>query len=369
MTHSFYSPTKFIFEHDAIKNNAEALCSLGKKAMIITTPSAARITGALDDVTKALAAARLSYEIFSEVEQNPSFDTVCRAAKSAVASDCDFFIGIGGGSALDAAKAAALISANPELSEEEIFSYKFKISPYPIAVVGTTAGTGSEVTRYSIITGSDGRKKNISDYSLLPALALGDAKYLSHMSASVIKSTALDALCHSFESWFNNLADDFSDTFALRAIKLLIPEFETISAYGTDGLDDKDFESLYLASVYAGLAIEKTGTAMCHTLSYYLSEKFGIPHGNACAVYLPAYLMHCSKWAPEKSALLYDELCRTEEEIRALAADLTVVPEIRFTEKELSDIRPRLKNNRSLSKCPGDISPEYIEEIIKALFM
>lgn len=369
MTHSFYSPTEVIIGDDAVKKGAAKLCSLGKKAMIITTPSAARISGALGDVTEALEAAGLSYELFSEVEQNPSYQTVCNASRKALNANCDFFIGIGGGSALDAAKAASLITANPDLSEEEAFSCKFKNAPYPIAVVGTTAGTGSEVTRYSIITGSDGRKKNISHYSLLPTLAFGDVKYLSSMSASVIKSTALDALCHAFESYFNKLADDFSDTLAIRAAKLLIPEFETISAYGTDGLDSKDFEALYLASIYSGLAIEKTGTAMCHTLSYYLSENFGISHGNACAVYLPAYLMHCSKWAPEKSALLYDELCRTEEEIRALAADLTAIPEIHLTAKELSDIRPRLKNNRSLLKCPGDASPEYIEEIIKALFM
>lgn len=369
MTHSFYSPTEFIFERDAVKYHAEKFASLGKKAMLVTTPSAARTTGALSDVTQALSAFSIPYEIFSEVEANPSYSTVKRAAELANSASCDFFIGIGGGSAMDSAKAAALIAANVDLSEEDIFSAKAENAPYPIAVVGTTAGTGSEVTHYSIITGSDGRKKNIKNINLLPRIAFGDTKYLAFMSDALLKTVALDAACHAFESYFNRLEDDFSSTFAIRALKLLIPEFETISAYGSEGLDDKDYEALYLASIYAGLAIEKTGTAMCHSLSYYLSESRNIPHGKACAVFLPAYLMHCSKWEPERSAALFDELCRTEEEMRTLISDLTQVPEISFTEDDLSAIRPRLSGNSSLSKCPGEVSPEYFEEIIKALFM
>lgn len=369
MKHRFFAPTEMIIEENAVMTNSEKLCAVGTKAMIITSRSAARVTGALSDVTSALDNGSVPYEIFSEVEPNPLYSTVKKAAKKAVESGCDFLIGIGGGSPLDAAKAAALLAANTDISEEDAYAGKFDNAPLPTVAVGTTAGTGSEVTKYAVITSSEGRKKTIRGESLLPVLSFGDIRYLKHMSPSVLKSTALDALCHAFESYFNRNADDFSSTMAVRALKLLIPEFETISSYGTDGLDNEDYTSLYLASIYSGYAIETTGTAMCHALSYYLSETYLIPHGNACAVYLPAFLMHSSRWAPEKSALLYDELCRTEEEIRTLAADLTEIPEIRFSENDLTALRPRLENNPSLSKCPGETSPKYFEEIIKALFM
>lgn len=369
MKHRLFSPTDMIIEKDAVKNNSSRLASFGKKAMIVTTASAAKKTGALSDVTDALFSSGVPYEIFSGIEPNPKYESVLAAANAAIKAGCDFFIGIGGGSALDAAKAVSLLAANPGVSEEDAFIYNVKNAPYPIVTVGTTAGTGSEVTRYSVITTSSGIKKSIANEALLPSLALGDVKYLSFMSPSVLKSTALDAMCHAFESYFNRLADDFSDTFAIRALKLLIPEFETIASYGTEGLDEKDYEALYLASIYAGAAIETTGTTMCHALSYYLSEEKGIPHGFACALYLPAFLMHCSKWETERSADLYDELLRTESEIKTLVTDLTDVAELKLGEADLEKIRPRLINNKSLIKCPGETSPEYFEEIIKALFM
>lgn len=369
MKHSFYSPTKMIIEENAVINNFSALCSLGTKAMLVTSRSAAKVTGALDDVIAALDKGGLPYVVFSEITPNPLYETVQKAAEIAKSEGCDFFIGIGGGSPLDAAKAISLLCANPGITESNVYACEFTNDPFPIAAVGTTAGTGSEVTRYSVITNSAGMKQTIRSDKLLPAISFGDVRYLKHMSADVIKSTALDAMCHAFESYFNQKADDFSATMAVRALKLLIPEFETISAYGTDGLDSEDFTNLYLASIYSGYAIQTTGTAMCHALSYYLSEEFSIPHGYACAVYLPAFLMHSSKWAPEKAALLYDELCRTEEELRTLATDLTAVREIHFSKQNFDAMRPRLKNNGSLSKCLGETSPEYFEEIIKALFM
>lgn len=369
MKHRFFSPTQMIVQKDAVKAYGEKICSFGKKAMIVTSKTAAKVTGALSDVEGVLKGGNIPYEIFSEVEQNPSYNTVSLAADLAVKSGCDFFIGIGGGSAMDAAKAVSLLCANPEISEEDAFSLNISNDPYPIICIGTTAGTGSEVTEYSVITGTDGKKKSIGTEKILPVLSLGDITYIKKMSSKVLKSTAIDAMCHAFESYFNKKSDSFSNTFSIEALKLLIPEFETISAYGSDGLDDLDFENLYLASIYAGYAIATTGTAFCHGLSYYLSENFSVPHGFACGVFLPAFLMHNSKWAKEKSARLYDELCRTEYEIRTLVSDLNEAGEISFTEKDLEILRPRLKNNKSLEKCLGECTPEYAEEILKALFM
>ncbi len=368
LIHKFSSPVNMIIEKNAVKNNKDLLKTLGTKALIVTGKSSAEKTGALSDVADALDTLELKYEIYSKIAPNPTYESVEEAAKLGILKGCDFVIGIGGGSPLDASKAIAALMKNPDMTEEEAFAVKYKNGAYPIVAVGTTAGTGSEVTPYAVITGSDGRKKSMRSPLLLPAIAFGDISYISKMDGELIKSTALDAMSHAIESYFCRIANDFSKTFALRAIKLLIPEFETISAYGTDGLDDEDFENLYLASIHAGYAISMTGTAMCHALSYYLSERKGIPHGKACALYLPAFILHNIKWAPKESAEFYDEILRTDEEMRTLITDLTGTYELKLTDEDYEIIRPRLNNNPSLEKCLGECPPAYAEEIMKALF-
>ncbi len=367
MYHRFRSTVNMIIEKGAVKKNSEKIASVGKKALIVTGRSAAKMTGALDDVIFVLENSKIPYEIYSGILPNPTYSSVKEAAELGISNACDFVIGIGGGSPLDAAKAIAVLMANPLISEEDAYLSKYE-NVLPVVAIGTTAGTGSEVTPYAVITGSDGKKRSMRSEKILPVLSLGDITYISKMSHSLIKATALDAMAHALESYFNKTANDFSKTFAIRTLKLLIPEFETISAYGTDGLDDEDFENLYLASIYAGYAISVTGTAMPHALSYYLSEEKDVPHGIACALYLPAFILHNLKWAPGESALLYDEILRTEEEMRTLITDLTEVSEIKLTEEDYQAIRPRLVNNGSLAKCLGECPPSYAEEIMKALF-
>lgn len=367
MKHWFSTPVEMIIEKDAVRNHKDALRALGTRAFIVTTPSAARTSGALADVTDALSG--IPFDMFCDVEQNPSFDTVKRAADKAREAGSDFFIGIGGGSALDAVKVVSLLAADPTLTEDDCFSGSFKTEAFPIAVVGTTAGTGSEVTPYAVLIASDGRKKTVRGKTILPRIALGDAAYLTTMPDAVLRSTALDAVCHAFESWFNKKANAFSEVFAKEALKTAIPVLETISAYGTDGLDEEDYEALYLSSILAGYAISVTGTAMAHTGGYFLSERYGIPHGIACALLLPAFLMHNTRHAPSRGALLYDELCRTEEEMRALVTDVMPSVTLTLTEEEIASLAPRWENNPSLEKCLGTVTGEYMETILKALFV
>lgn len=367
MNHHFFSPTHLFLEKEAVSHHSDALCSLGRKAFLVTTPSAAKKSGALEDVTKALSLHGIPFDIFDAVEQNPSFATVRRAAEIARSADCDFFIGIGGGSALDAVKAVSLLAKNA-LDEEAMYAQS-SLPAYPIACVGTTAGTGSEVTPYAVITTSAGQKRTVRGETLYPAVSLCDPRYLKTMPGAVLRATALDAAAHCLESFFNRQATGFSDTLAIAGLKRLVPEFETISAYGTDGLDDEDFEALFLASLYGGYAISLTGTTLPHTAGYYLSERFGLPHGIACALFLPAFLMHNNRWSSSKLALLCDELCRSDEELRSLLTDLTPETKVSLSEEDIVSLEPRFLNNVSLKKCPGDCDAAYIQRLYRALFL
>ena len=172
MTHIFGSRTKMIIEKNAVMNNKELL-SLGKKAIIVTSKSAAAVSGALVDVTSALALLDIPYAVYSDIAENPTYESVKEASQKAIDENCDFVIGIGGGSPLDAAKAVAILLTNPDITEEDFYKCNF-IVPAPIALIGTTAGTGSEVTPYSVITNSDGKKASVASKDILTIVSFGD---------------------------------------------------------------------------------------------------------------------------------------------------------------------------------------------------
>ena len=152
-------PTKVFYGDEVIINNASVLKGLGKKAMIVTGQGgSAKRNGSLSDVTEALESMNIKWELFNAVEANPSIETIHKGADFAKNHEVDFVIGIGGGSPLDAAKAIAVLALN-DVSDEELFALKFD-NVLPIVAIPTTAGTGSEVTPYSIITYPADRTKN-----------------------------------------------------------------------------------------------------------------------------------------------------------------------------------------------------------------
>ena len=199
-----YMPTKVYSEKECIKNHAKEIASLGKKAMVVTGKHSARKCGALQDMEDALQQENITYVIFDEIEENPSIETVMKAREFGVCEKVDFVIGIGGGSPLDAAKAIAMMIANPGLGEEVLYEAS-ELENLPIICVPTTCGTGSEVTPYAILTIHKQRTKKSISHRIYPNLALLDAKYLKSMSREGLVNTAVDALAHLLESCLNKV--------------------------------------------------------------------------------------------------------------------------------------------------------------------
>ncbi|MBQ8083107.1 MAG: iron-containing alcohol dehydrogenase, partial [Clostridia bacterium] len=177
---TFYMPTRVYEETDCVAMHAAELAALGTKAMLVTGRHSAKANGSEADVTTALAARGVPFVIFDEIEENPSVETVMKARNVAVREGVDFFVGIGGGSPMDAAKAIALMAKNPEKDESILFETDPEASRYPVAAVPTTCGTGSEVTGVSVLTIHEKKTKSSIAYRIFPALALVDAKYLEH---------------------------------------------------------------------------------------------------------------------------------------------------------------------------------------------
>lgn len=369
MNMNFIQPVNIIMGKDCIKKNENIFLSFGKRCLIVTGSASARKSGALEDVTNALSNMGIQYKVFSEIEQNPSYASCRKAADFGKDLKPDFIIGIGGGSPLDAAKAIAVLSANEDMSAEDLYSLEWPSKPLPIIAVGTTAGTGSEVTSVSVITSPAGVKKSFRAPSLFPAVCFGDASYTMSLSTEFTRSTALDALCHCVESYFNRTANDVSRTFALRGISILLEMLDK-TAQGDGGmLSFEDREKLYCASLYGGLAISITGTAFPHTMGYFLSEQYKVSHGNACAIYLEEFINHNVNVVPDIADTFFDALKTDRATLLSLIKRNLPDIQIELSNEKIQELLPRFENNKSLNKCLGKVDRQYAQMLLEKMFL
>lgn len=284
----FKMPTIVYEGGGCVREHAPELASLGKRALIVTGRHSSRVNGSLEDVEKALEEKGVSYAIFDEVEENPSIETVMKARDFGLEEKVDFVIGIGGGSPLDAAKAAALMIAHPDRDWDFMYEETEKETALPIAAVPTTCGTGSEVTPVSVLTRHDLKTKGSIKHKLFPQLALVDAGYLRNAPLEMIQGTAIDALAHLIESEVNSSATDYSRMFVRYGLSTWIMTKDILLGKRKPG--EEDLRNLMNASTYAGMAIAHTGTGIPHALSYTLTYELGMAHGKACGYFLPGYL-------------------------------------------------------------------------------
>jgi len=281
-----YMPTKVYSEENCVAAHGKELAALGKKALIVTGRKSAKRTGALQDVTAALEAKGTEYVIFDKVEENPSIETVMQARDMAVQSGADFCIGIGGGSPMDAAKAIALMAANPQEGEEVLYDPK-QLTYLPVACIPTTCGTGSEVTPYAILTRHALRTKKSISYRIYPEIALLDAKYLLTMPRTALVNTCVDALAHLVESYLNTNANELNRMYGREGLRVWARFKDRLAQ---NSVEPEDYWDMLHASMIAGMAITHTGTSLPHGLSYAVTYEQGIPHGRAVGMFLGGFV-------------------------------------------------------------------------------
>lgn len=285
---TFYMPTKVYEEDGCVQKHTAELCSFGNCAMLVTGKHSAKACGAQDDVIAALETGGVPYVVFDEVEENPSIETVMKARDAAVEAGADLFIGIGGGSPMDAAKAIALMACNKEKDAGYLYAGDPSAKWYPVLCVPTTCGTGSEVTGVSVLTIHEKKTKGSIPYKIFPELALVDGKYLENCPDAVLHNTAMDAFCHLCESYINSGATDYSRMCALAGLSVWSRSRDFL--LGKEPASAERRAELMRASTLAGMAIAQTGTSLPHGLSYGLTYALGIPHGKACGLFQAGYL-------------------------------------------------------------------------------
>jgi len=287
MQFGFKIGTKVLFGKGCLIQNKELVAKCGKRALIVTGKNSAKASGALSHVEEILKEYNIDYSIYDRVENNPSLENVAEGGKAAREFKADFIIGIGGGSPLDASKAIAVLAVN-DIEPLDLYKNVFENKPLPIVAIPTTAGTGSEVTPYSILTRDDIKTKmSFGNEDTFPKLAFIDATYTESMPYETAVDTAVDALSHAMEGYLSKRSTPVSDVLALEAMKVFS---ECTNAIIDNNIDFNIREKLLYVSMLGGMVISHTGTTIIHGLGYSLTYFKGIPHGRANGYFMQEYL-------------------------------------------------------------------------------
>lgn len=286
MAFIYSMPTDIYFGRDVILKNDEAFSKFGSRALVVTGKRSAKKNGSYDDIKQVLANTGIDHILFDEVEENPSLETIEKGKQVGVQKRVDFIIGIGGGSAMDAAKAIAVFIKNPQLNMDNIFE-QGELDSIPVIAVATTSGTGSEVTQYSIVTSNKEKTKKNLGQKVFPKLAFLDSKYTHDLPYDITVNTAIDAFTHLVEGYLNTNSSYMSDIYGEKGFELFKYCFKKLL---DKDLDQEFRERVMLASTLAGIQISQTGTSLPHGMGYPLTYYKGLPHGLANGVLTMEYL-------------------------------------------------------------------------------
>nr|WP_125958180.1 bifunctional acetaldehyde-CoA/alcohol dehydrogenase [Vagococcus bubulae] len=252
---------------------------------------------------------KVKFEMFSDVEPNPSTDTVYAGTEQMMKFQPDTVIAIGGGSAIDAAKGMWLFYEHPETeffgAKQKFLDIRKRAYKIPEArkakmvAIPTTSGTGAEVTPFAVITDSETHVKYpLADYALTPDVAIIDPQFVMSVPASVTADTGMDVLTHAIESYVSVMASDYTRGLSLQAIKLVFENLE--DSVKNPNLENR--EKMHNASTMAGMAFANAFLGICHSIAHKIGGEYGIPHGRTNAILLPHIIRYNAK-DPSKHAL------------------------------------------------------------------
>ncbi len=282
---------------------AEVKANGFKKALVCCGPTLLK-HGVIAKITDILDADGLAYAIFSDIKPNPTIENVVDGVKAFKAAGADYILAIGGGSAMDTAKAIGIIINNPEFADVRSLEgvAPTKKPCVPIIAVPTTAGTAAEVTINYVITDVERKRKFVCvDPHDMPIVAVVDPEMMDSMPKGLTASTGMDALTHAIEGYTTQAAWEMTDMFHLEAIKLISANLRNAVAGTKEGR-----EGMALGQYIAGMGFSNVGLGIAHSMAHTLGAVYDTPHGVACAMMLPIVMEYNAEYTGEK----YREIAR-----------------------------------------------------------
>jgi alcohol dehydrogenase class IV len=294
-------PKKCIFGIGTFAQLGKEAKEFGRRAVLVTGRGSTKRAGIVDRAIELLSSEGIEPILFDGVEGEPSTDVVDMACDLIRERGCDLVIGVGGGSPIDVAKAAAAVAAHDGRTSDFLLGRKAIVKEgYPFIAVPTTAGTGAEVTRNSVLIEKGMRvKRSLRDPRMMAKVAIVDPELTVSMPPSVTASSGMDALTHAIEAYVSKASNPISDALAIRAIPLISSYLPR--AY-EDGSDLHAREMVMLGSFMTGLAFANASLGAVHGLAHPIGAQFGVPHGIACAILLPHVMRYNIPAVPGKYA-------------------------------------------------------------------
>lgn len=359
---SFYVPTRLVYGEGCVQANDQYFQGFGRRAFVVTGAHSAERSGALDDVVAVLSDKGIAYEQFAGVENNPSLENVETASAAARQFEPDFIVAIGGGSPLDAAKAVAVLAVN-DMTAEQLYSKAWPRPPLPILAIPTTAGTGSEVTPYSVLTIPDKEtKQGFGGPDLFPKVSFLDWRYTESLPRDITIDTAVDALSHLVEGYLATRASDASDMLAEHGIRLWGRYRQALTR---DSLTPAERDGFLAASALGGMTISHTGTTFVHALGYPLTYYHDIPHGQANGLVIGGYLRFTEEAAPDKVENILRWLRMDSLGEFAGMTDQLFPGHKTIDHERLEEYAQKASETRNVANSLGEVTASVMADILK----
>ena len=334
----------------------------GSHAFLMSGPHLAKM-GLVEKAAESLKVAGIAVDTFTDIEGNPSVETVDKATAAFKESGADFIVAFGGGSPMDVAKAVGVTAKYGGSITEYEGAHKVPGPIIPLIAIPTTAGTGSEVTAFSVITDhSRDYKLTVFSYEILPAYAILDAELLTTAPASVAAACGIDAFIHAEEAYISTAASPFSDAMAEKAMSLI---GKNIRRFVANRGDIEAAEAMLVGSLFAGIAFSFARLGNVHAMSHPVSAFFDVPHGVANAVLLPVIAEYNALADHGRYLTIYNDISPVpayEEEFEPLM----LVDAIRELCGEIG-IPANLTEAINNASKTGPVSAEEIESKIEAM--
>ncbi len=355
---TFAVPQEIIFGEGSLAKLGDLIKKTGCSRPFIISGKVLTKIGVADRVVELLEKSGYTAELFNDVEANPSTMTVEKAAKAFKESGGDCIIALGGGSPMDVAKAVGVVSVYGGSIKDYEGGGKVPGKITPMIAIPTTAGTGSEVTAFTVITDHDRNYKlTVFSYDLIPQYALLDPELMMSLPKSVAAATGIDALVHAIEAYLSKAASPFSDSMAEKAMELI---GSSLRLFVADRENKEAASAMLTGSMFAGLAFSWARLGNVHAMAHPLGGYFDVPHGVANAILLPIVMEYNAPAEKGRYKKIYE--CLTPE--TRITGDFT--PDVLV--KELKDLTHTLGIPKNLIEVgvTEDKIPAMSEDAMKS---